>query len=889
MERPNESPPPPRTGRDGSSAEETGYADVPLLPRVYIPRPTLWDRLDEACLAPLTTLIAPAGAGKTLGVAGWLRSRAGPTPEPPGWIHADASCDPATIMGILDATVPRLLVVDDAHQLPAPTLRALEARLSDAPSSMRVLLVSRSTLSLSLLVPELLGQSTTLRGDLLRLSDAEAAIVAEAHAHTSDPTVIDAIVDQAHGWCAALVLTARAVGASPDHRTAVQRYASGGAAAPERVASEVFAALSPRQRHVLLCAGAEASGVVTEHDIVHLSHDADAVGVLAELEATGFLVTRVPPAAGQRDTARYRTHPLLRDVVRRRLSAGGVDVARAQATVARAVHLDVSRGILRQAFSRLVHAKAIGEAADLLAVDGARLVLMEEDGPAIASFVTEHTDVIEGRPDSWFAIALERWIDGDLEAAGHWIDRILTRESVADGPEAGTAVDGPLPSAVVRLWHARLGLESLDAAVLNGERALSATGTGPGSRVAHGPVLPLLLNELGIAQNWLGRLSDAEAHLTATIGSAQAQGVPALVASAMSHLAFTELMQGREHASARVATEALTLMGDANRWRAGAAPSRATATLTIAATFGPPEQAEGPGDAVIGTPVQAHDPCTAFWLRIRDARQALLSGALVEGERILSTPAPSIDPAGLPVHLRVAELMEQGLLRVVMGDAEGLGSVRRQFEDLGAAGEAQLIAGWLADLRGDRPAALSALGAAGEEPAHDQPATRALALCSEAQLLAASGRSSAALTRLEAAVAVTEARRNATPFLGWARHGTRMRTLLRRLHEVRPSSWLQEVIASTEHRGDIVATRPPARGIVVRPRSAMEAGGGAGLSSREWEVLQGLAKGATYADIAEELFVSVNTVKSHVSGLYAKLGATRRGEALAVARANGFL
>ena len=51
------------------------------------------------------------------------------------------------------------------------------------------------------------------------------------------------------------------------------------------------------------------------------------------------------------------------------------------------------------------------------------------------------------------------------------------------------------------------------------------------------------------------------------------------------------------------------------------------------------------------------------------------------------------------------------------------------------------------------------------------------------------------------------------------------------------------------------------------------------------EVLIELARGSTYADIAANLFVSENTVKTHISSLYSKLSASRRSEALAVARA----
>jgi DNA-binding NarL/FixJ family response regulator len=62
-----------------------------------------------------------------------------------------------------------------------------------------------------------------------------------------------------------------------------------------------------------------------------------------------------------------------------------------------------------------------------------------------------------------------------------------------------------------------------------------------------------------------------------------------------------------------------------------------------------------------------------------------------------------------------------------------------------------------------------------------------------------------------------------------------------------------------------------------------------GLTRREHDVLVQLANGSSYADIAETLFVSENTVKTHVSSLYAKLGATRRSQALKIARAQRLL
>ena len=57
-----------------------------------------------------------------------------------------------------------------------------------------------------------------------------------------------------------------------------------------------------------------------------------------------------------------------------------------------------------------------------------------------------------------------------------------------------------------------------------------------------------------------------------------------------------------------------------------------------------------------------------------------------------------------------------------------------------------------------------------------------------------------------------------------------------------------------------------------------------GISKRELEVLQTAAEGLSNQEIAERLFVSTSTVKTHVSNVLAKLDAGRRTEAIAKAR-----
>ena len=53
------------------------------------------------------------------------------------------------------------------------------------------------------------------------------------------------------------------------------------------------------------------------------------------------------------------------------------------------------------------------------------------------------------------------------------------------------------------------------------------------------------------------------------------------------------------------------------------------------------------------------------------------------------------------------------------------------------------------------------------------------------------------------------------------------------------------------------------------------------LSSREVAVLQLAADGLTQREIADQLFISYNTVKSHLKATYRKLDATSRDDAVA--------
>ncbi len=76
---------------------------------------------------------------------------------------------------------------------------------------------------------------------------------------------------------------------------------------------------------------------------------------------------------------------------------------------------------------------------------------------------------------------------------------------------------------------------------------------------------------------------------------------------------------------------------------------------------------------------------------------------------------------------------------------------------------------------------------------------------------------------------------------------------------------------------------------VAQPEAPPDGNGGPVLTVKEREILAQLARGATNKAIAEALFVTPATVKTHLAHIYAKLGARSRHEALTQAFATGIL
>jgi DNA-binding CsgD family transcriptional regulator len=98
-------------------------------------------------------------------------------------------------------------------------------------------------------------------------------------------------------------------------------------------------------------------------------------------------------------------------------------------------------------------------------------------------------------------------------------------------------------------------------------------------------------------------------------------------------------------------------------------------------------------------------------------------------------------------------------------------------------------------------------------------------------------------------------------------------------------------MSQDEIRAEVLAvelpTPAPARPIDPRPTRA--APHPAGLTGREVEVLRLIAAGRTSKEIADELVITINTVESHVTHVYQKIGARGRADATSFAHRHGLV
>jgi DNA-binding CsgD family transcriptional regulator len=98
--------------------------------------------------------------------------------------------------------------------------------------------------------------------------------------------------------------------------------------------------------------------------------------------------------------------------------------------------------------------------------------------------------------------------------------------------------------------------------------------------------------------------------------------------------------------------------------------------------------------------------------------------------------------------------------------------------------------------------------------------------------------------------------------------------------------WLGRKLTRTRETVVVKEVRVPTGGPFVQNAARLEA---LGITPRELEILQLIARGLSNKEIASQLFVSENTVKTHSSRVFDKLNARRRTQAVQIAKEQGLI
>ncbi|WFE28627.1 LuxR C-terminal-related transcriptional regulator [Solwaraspora sp. WMMD791] len=892
--------------------DPVGVGPVPLLaskitaagpPAGLIERPRLASRLDTGTHGPLTLLVAPAGWGKTALLAGWFAARQGSgilawlTVEPADrgtrfWTYLHAALDtalgrrPADRPGLpvpgddVELFLPRLasalaaqpepvlVVLDDMHTVSdVGVLRGLEFLLRHCRGRLRLVIAGRSEPPLALHRLRLTGELTEIGTTELALTwDETQRLVAEQGLDRPVEVVRD-LHRRAEGWPAGVRLVSLTVG-PPDEGAAGQPGGDGGAdpVIADYLRAEVLGALDPAARQTLVHTALLDQVCAPLADALTGRADAaDRLSAAARV-AAGFVST----SGG--DPTWYRCHPMLADTLRAELLHHYPDEVPRLHHRAYTWHRDQGRPLaaLRHA---LVVADVVGAAA-LADAHWPELLLCGHQDATAGPLPTTAAD----HPALLLAVAL---------------DRIETNGTAGTPPVPGTGADCADPTAdggqsgvIAARLAAALVEGRFTPAVRYAEQLLSATTAMPRPVADRARTVASVL--LGTARYGSGDLSGAETVLAEVVDAGDGVS-PCARRFAAGQLALLSAEGGRLTEAHRHAQTTLTTPACPGRRCAGHAAAAHLALTLIALhrddlpdaarQLGQVAALAGPG--AVAT-VAGLEPLAQAWLRHAEGD----FGAVTE----LLTPADGAGAGGHHAGLRRLAVAEtrmacgdfggaRELLTTLAGAAAGPGPVA----DPAATGvadptaypqlvrtQARIALARLHLLAGEPAAALAALSP--DSLAGPDALTRLQRLDSgviEAVATRALGDQRRARELLERVLdrAVSDGHRRV-----FTQAGTPVRELL-----------VEHLDSGTRHRGyvndlvDSAGRRPADR---HRPVTTLAEP----LTERELTVLRYLQGTLSNGEIAAELFLSVNTVKTHVRNIYQKLGAPRRREAVRRAR-----
>jgi LuxR family maltose regulon positive regulatory protein len=880
------------TDRQYQTGDPQGAGGTPRPPSTLVVRERLHAALDLGVRSPLTMLVAPAGTGKTVLLSDWVtRWRAPGTPVT--WIggHAASSLEPVLEQAMAgDPPAPGLIVVDDGHLLSATVLADLALVLRKSPHSLRIVLASRYDLPLPVPELELRGLALTLRSRDLRFTDAEATELVKAHAGKATAEDIRLFQANTAGWAAALVLAARTFAASGEVAWSLINQGP----VLDLFLGETFSTLDERVQSMLLSTFGAPS--VTGELAAILSNDSDAPAVLGELARNGLLVTAYVDGAVSEPV--YRYHPLLVELLRRRVVRSAECARIVAAAQRRSALYYESRGDSAAALRGALGAEDPALVARIVLGRGPGLLAAGELDLVAAAFAVLPADYLETHPHLTGVRGLLRRVAGDV--AGAMMDAAAAdRLTDERDPAAPTPDDDALDADAVllRLWKSRYGWHDVHAAIdrTRSLLALDRTASGRRSDAVLAPErLAWLLIELAATETWADDLDSASAHLDEALVSARMAAHARLIAGGLVHRAVVQYVRGQVRNAARSAREALDTGGD-DLPREYAV--RAYVVLGFAALSDlRRDEAWRWHELVAVTDAAESDTVVA-------ALCAMLRGVLLieDGRLDEALSELTADPAAagpLPSFLARDWALLRFRLAVLIGDQHGAEMQLAELDRVGSGSEAELLRAMLSIGQGDLPATVSMIDAVLAGPDIYPPVASAAAAFRTVLLVRAADPVAAEASLVDTLIRVAPQRilHALIPAGGEPAFLDQLREYVVSPNSHPFAAIALEKLSAYQSRSAgsggvtlLARTRPDAHAVPSRRLSAVVNGARIRLTAREAEVLDQLALGNSYSEIAKALFITENTVKTHLMALYRKLGVEKRSAALRVARGVGLL
>jgi LuxR family transcriptional regulator, maltose regulon positive regulatory protein len=860
-----------------------------------IVRPRLFDRLDRA--ARVAQISAPAGSGKTVLTRSWL-SGSGRT-DSAAWVTVrGGEQDPAEfcrlIREALHATVagarlirpmadgpgtsgwaavvegliadlsaleqPLWLVIDDVHHLLSPQVQeGLRQLMMYAPPQVRFLLIGRQDAPLRLHRLRLEGELTEVRGADLRFTLDEARALFDAVGANLPESSLADLMARTEGWAAGLRLAARSLTGHPDPAWLAAEFSGADRTVAEYLRTEVLDPLAEPARQLLLRTSVCEQFTGELADL--LSGGSGSEEVLRDLEEAGGFVTALDARRSV-----FRCHPLFADLLRRELrrsEPAGLGHLHGAAALWFAARGDPAEAV--------GHAQAAGDwnLAVRLLTDHFLGFVLDGRSALVPEFLARLPAETTAGPELGVLMAAAELARGSLDRAERHLAQAELEMTPVPAERRGRF---QVNLSIVRLSLARRRGD-LPAVIEEARRLLDEDWTV--DAVTSRPrqeLRAVALISLGTAEQWAGRAGDAERYLDEGAHLAREARRPWLEIEGLTQGAWAASFRSFRQAAEQFA-RAIELAGE-NGWANWPLAAPAYAGLSVIRAWQMRlEEAEGlleRGEQAAGSEAE---PATGVLLQ---QARGLVELARSRYARALAAFQTAERLAGMlgAAHPHATPLRAQLLLTLVR-----MGEISRAE---------QALAGQRASRHAAMRAAIAALRLAQNDPrsaaaalapvlAETEPAvssgwmTQAYLL--EAISREALGDQAAAGRALERALDAAEADGATLSFV---------------VHPA-PRLFLRHASSRTAHGALLAETLSllGGRGPAPVPSGPGEPSGL--LTGSETRILGYLPTNLPVPEIAERLYLSVHTVRTHTRHLYEKLSVHSRAQAVEQARALGLL